>query len=245
MDNKKAAAAAVAAVITASGAAVEASFDSPADLLQDTSVDPKVEYVNMGADQDDGSMVQDDEEKGKQKAGSAKYAFREWILSLPMAVRVLFVLPQWFLGNLIVAGGELLFAGLTPVLHWVCGFALLALVIAGAFTVTAKAIFPDLPIRKILSRKNIKWILIASAGVFSADLILGMFWTQYAHFKALFMGLFTLIALGAIVIRFVRWENRRRARLCEEREAAEEEPAEELVYTSLGQTFTVRPSKTD
>ena len=34
MDNKKKVAAAVAATIAASGAAVDASFDNPADLLQ-------------------------------------------------------------------------------------------------------------------------------------------------------------------------------------------------------------------
>ena len=43
MDNKKKVAAAVAATIAASGAAVDASFDDPADLLQqDMNTQPQV-----------------------------------------------------------------------------------------------------------------------------------------------------------------------------------------------------------
>ena len=51
MDNKKKIAAAVAATIAASGAAVDASFDNPADLLQQNTVEPKIEYVDLENDQ--------------------------------------------------------------------------------------------------------------------------------------------------------------------------------------------------
>ncbi len=240
MDNKKKVAAAVAATIAASGAAVDASFDNPADLLQqDSAVEPHVQFVDLENDQDPGATDED-----KQKAAETQKSgpVREWILHLPLAVRALFVLPFWFIGHLLVMGGSLLFTGLSPILHWLLGFALIAVVIAGAFTATAKAMFPDLPIRKILNRHSIKWILIAAAAVWLADILLGIFWAGYAHFKSLVLGCFTLIAIASVVIWFARREKRRRKKLEEEAAAQliEEEEEEDLVYTSLGQTFTVR-----
>ena len=64
MDDKQkqkaAAAAAVAAVITASGAAVDANFVNPADLLQQNTVEPKVQHIDWSPDQDGSQTVQDD-----------------------------------------------------------------------------------------------------------------------------------------------------------------------------------------
>ena len=149
MDNKKKVAAAVAATIAASGAAVDASFDNPADILQqDAGTQPQIQYVDLENDQDSGQL-QDEEKKQGETVKSGP--LREWILHLPLAVRTVFVLPFWFIGHLVVLGGTTLFAGLSPVLHWLLGLALIALVIAGAFTVTAKAMFPDLPIRYFYS----------------------------------------------------------------------------------------------
>ena len=245
MDNKKKVAAAVAATIAASGAAVDASFDNPADLLQaDVNQQPKVQYVDLENDQD--ATVQDEE---KQKPETTKTGpLREWILKLPLAVRALFVLPFWFIGHMIIIGGSALFTAASPLLNYLLGFALIALVIAGAFTATAKAMFPDLPVRKILNRHSIKWILIAAAAVWLADILLGIFWADYAHFKTLILGGFTLISIGSVVIWFARREHRRREKLAAKAAAdaaaaaAMEEPPD-LVYSSLGQTFTVRPPR--
>ena len=244
MDNKKKVAAALAATIAASGAAVDMSFDDPADLLQqDAGIEPKIEYVDLENGPDDGQTA-DDEEKQKPAKSARTGSLREWILGLPLAVRALFILPQWFIGHLILTGGSVVFAGLSPVLHWLLGFVLLALVIAGAFTVTAKAMFPDLPLGKILNRHSIKWILIVSAVIFLADIVLGMTWSGYAHVKTLVTGLFTLAGLTSIVVWFARREHRRRASLCMAEEIPEEpEEPEELVYSSLGETFTIRPPR--
>lgn len=238
MDNKKKIAAAVAATIAASGAAVDASFDNPADMLQQNTVEPKIEYVDLENDQ-----APADEDKQKPAETVKQSPVREWILHLPLAVRAVFVLPVWFVGHLIMAGGGMLFSALSPVMNWVLSFALMALVIAAAFTVTAKAMFPDLPLGKILNRHSIKWILIVSAAAFAADLILGIFWAEYAHFKNIVTGGLILISIGSLIIWFARREHRRRIASESEEEAAEEEEPEDLVYTSLGETFTVRPPR--
>lgn len=237
VEKKKAAAAAVASVIAASGAAVDVAVDNPADILQHTNVDPKVDYIHPDSDTD---LTAQDSEKQKQKK-TAREAFSEWILGLPYAVRVCFVLPLWAIGTLVVGGGQLLFAGLSPIANWLLGFALMALVIGAAFTITAKAMFPDLPLRKILNRHTIKWILVASVLAFAADLLLGVFWPAYTAYKTLFIALILLLATGSLTIWFSRREKRRREKLAA-REEIEEEAEQILEYTSLGETFTVRPS---
>ena len=190
-------------------------------------------------------MIRRQRMRDKQKpAETVKQSpVREWILHLPLAVRAVFVLPVWFVGHLIMAGGGMLFSALSPVMNWVLSFALMALVIAAAFTVTAKAMFPDLPLGKILNRHSIKWILIVSVAAFAADLILGIFWAEYAHFKNIVTGGLILISIGSLIIWFTRREHRRRIAAESEEEAAEEEEPEDLVYTSLGETFTVRPPR--
>lgn len=241
MDNKKATAAALAAAIAASSAAVDASFDDPADILQDSgNVEPQIEYVGADGDQDGSSAVQDDEKKQQQEQKKMG-TFREWILSLPMIVRMLFVVPQWVIGNVITAGASFLFAGLSPVFNWILSFVVLGLVIAGAFTVTAKCMFPDLPLKKILNKRTFKGILIATVVIFAADIILGIVWPGYGRFKILIMAILTLAALAGLSGWFARIESKRRALLGEaEVDAPEDEEPEELVFTSLGQEFKIR-----
>ena len=236
LEKKKAAAAAVASVIATTGVAVDASIDNPSDILQQTSVQPQVDYVLQDGDQDAAAT---DSEKQKQKR-TAKEAMSEWILGLPYAVRVLFVLPLWAVGTLVVGAVNLAIAGLSPIANWLIGFVVMALIIGGVFTLTAKAMFPDLPLRKILNRHTIKWILVAAVLAFAADLLLGIFWPSYTAYKTLFVAAILLIATGSLVIWFNRREKRRRARLTEEEKAAELEEPKELVYSSLGETFTIR-----
>ncbi len=237
VDKKKAAATALATTIAASGAAVDATFDSPQDILQQTYVEPVVEYVDPDTGIDDG--VQDDEEKGKQAVTQAKRTVREWVLELPLWVRTIVVVPLWFIGNLVMYAGHLVIVGLSPVWGSILNLLLLAAVLTGAFTVAAKAMFPDVKLRQILNKRNFKGILIASVFVFLLDLALKVGWPAYMQYRTLAIALFTLIVLFLLVMRFGRRENKRRRK---EREMAQTMGVEEedLVYESLGQTFTIR-----
>ena len=237
MDKKQAAAAAIATTIAASGAAVDATFDSPSDILQNTTMEPVVEYVDGGA-ADDGA-TQDDEEKGKQVVQQAKKTFGEWILSLPLAVRYIVVVPLWFVGNLVLWAGGVIMTGLAPLWEGALHLLLLAAVLTGAFTIAAKAMFPDVKLRKILNKHTFKGILIASVVVFVLDLALKVGWPEYMQYRTVAIALFTLAVLFLLVVRFARRENRRRRKAREQAEILGVEE-EDLVYTSLGQTFTIR-----
>lgn len=236
MDKKKAAATALATTIAASGAAVDATFDNPQDILQQTYVEPVVEYVDVDAQADDGAQ---DEEKGKQVVQAAKKTFGEWILSLPLAVRYIVVVPLWFIGNLVLWAGGIIMTGLSPLWEGALHLLLLAGVMTGAFTIAAKAMFPDVKLRKILNKKTFKGILIASVFVFLLDLALKVGWPDYMHYRTVAIALFTLAVLFLLVVRFARRENKRRRKEKQQAEIMGVDE-EDLVYTSLGQTFTLR-----
>ena len=239
MDKKKAAATALATTIAASGAAVDATFDSPQDILQNTYVEPVVDYVTPDGTIDDDGSAQDDEDKGKQAVTAAKKTLREWVLELPLAVRAIVVVPLWFVGNLVMYAGHLVIVGLSPVWGSILNLLLLAAVLTGAFTVAAKAMFPDVKLRQILNKRNFKGILIAAVFVFLLDLALKVGWPPYMQYRTIAIALFTLAVLFLLVMRFGRRENKRRRK---EREMAEAMGVDEedLVYESLGQTFTIR-----
>ena len=242
MDNKKAVAAALAAALSASGAAAATSFDNPADLLQETKVEPVVEHMDSSPD---ALGSQDDDQDGEEKKGQPARSgvVREFILGLPIAVRAVVVLPLWVLGVLVMQAGSLLFAGLSPIWSALLGFVLLFAVLLAAFTLTAKAIFPDLPLKKILNRHTIKWVFAASVLAFLADWLAGALWADYARFRYIVKGVLLLIGLGVPVFVFVKREKRRRKKAAEELEEEKEEEPEELVFHSLGETFRVRMPK--
>lgn len=244
MDKKKAAATALATTIAASGAAVDATFDSPQDILQNTYVEPVVDYVTPDGTIDDDGTTQDDEDKGKQAVTAAKKTVREWVLELPLWVRAIVVVPLWFVGNLVMYAGHLVIVGLSPVWGSILNLLMLAGVLTAAFTIAAKAMFPDVPLRKILNKRTFKGILNAAVFVFLLDLALKVGWPPYMQYRTIAIALFTLAVLFLLVMRFGRRENKRRRK---EREMAEAMGVDEedLVYESLGQTFTLRRPKGD
>ena len=164
MDKKKAAAAAAVTVAAAAGMVTGAVFDSPADLMGEPAA-----IVSVQADEDDGGAAL----KERQKGPTAR--IREWVLSLPAAVRMLVGVPLWALGWVLLTGLSTLWASaLTPLLSRVLGWLCLGLLLTAV-----KASFPDVPLRKILRPRNVLFLLGMTAVLAVADLALPTVWQGY------------------------------------------------------------------
>lgn len=165
---KKKAAVGVICAATGAGVLVNGAIDTPNDLLQDD-----VAAVTIEAQTDnDMTAADDDERKGSP--------LRRWLLSLPLGVRALVGIPLWALGwgitELFALLGQ---AALTPLGHTILSWLLTALLAVGVFAATAKTIFPDIPLKKILRPRN---ILIVVGGVLLLgiiDTVLPLFWKGY------------------------------------------------------------------
>ncbi|MBQ0038546.1 MAG: hypothetical protein KBS74_07755 [Clostridiales bacterium] len=190
--KKKAAVGAVCAAASA-GVLVGGVFDNPADLLNDSSA--AAVTVQMHCDGDDAGQASDEDKA--RKSGS----LRQWFLQLPVGVRALIGVPLWGVGWCILSALGLLWQGLlTPLGSKILGWLLAAAVSLGVFAVTAKAMFPNLPLKKILSRRN---ILLVVGGVLllgAADTILPLVWDKYPPISlALRLGGSAVLILCAVL----------------------------------------------
>lgn len=168
MDKKKAAAAAAVAVAAAAGMVAGTVFDNPTDLMQEPAA-----VVSAQGEDDDCTAPEE-----RQKGPSAR--IREWVLSLPAAVRMLVGVPLWCLGWVLRTGLSTLWASaLTPLLSRVLGWLCLAVILLGVFVCSVKAAFPDVPVRKLLRPRNVLFLLGMTALLMVADLALPTVWQGY------------------------------------------------------------------
>ncbi len=234
--SRRAAATAVAAV-TAGGVVMGGLFSSPDELMNGPDGDdapvPVIDTAvpdggAAGGDDLDDEDTGDGEDEDRRRGGLRSRA-RQWIWQLPASVRALVGVPLWALGWLILTGASALWGGvLSPVFGTVLGWALTAAVLLGAFALTAKAMFPDLPLKKILNRRNFLGLLFGTAILALAEAVVPLFWDGYGKIAQLVRALGSAGILALMTALFARRENRRRqkeaARLAREAEKTEPEP---------------------
>ena len=172
------------AMLVALSLITSAAFNAPADIMDehpDTHVsNPPIvldvdEYVNTDVDDDDDA----DEQKGTKLSVMAR--FRQAVLSLPSPVRLLIITPLWLIGTalmtLITAVWNTLFA--SPLGAFIASFAVGFAVLTGLFAVTAKTLFPDVPLRDILTKRNVLILAVGAVILSGFDAMMPLFWEKY------------------------------------------------------------------
>ena len=163
------------------GMAFSGADEITADQIGTTYNQPPIvmdigDFGNATVDDDDGDT---DDEKGAKPGVVAR--FKQAVMSLPRAIRLFIILPMWVMGTglltMISVFWKFLFA--SPVGGFImsafAGFG----VILGLFALTAKMLFPEIPLRQILTRKNFIAVGIAALALAGADAVAPLFWEQY------------------------------------------------------------------
>lgn len=170
MNKRKKAAVAALTTAAAAGMVTGALFDTPAELMNASEPDAVVEVLP-----DDGDGTGAEETRRTAPASRVK----NWIWSLPAAVRLLVGVPLWALGWVLLSALSLLWGGAAPVVErlliWLC----LSLVLLVVFAVSVKAALPDLPLKEILRPGTVLFILAAALVLGLADLVLPTVWQGY------------------------------------------------------------------
>ena len=228
---KKKAAVGMVAAATSASVLVGGAFDSPADLLNpdnnngdDGSPTPIVETVSLhtaAAAVDDGSSG--DEDDGDQERRQRFPAVRRWVQSQPAAVRALVGVPLWCVGWGISSALALLGqAAMTPLGGRILSWILAAVAAVLVFALTAKAIFPNVPLKKLLRPRNVLIVLGGMAALGAADTLLSVFWKDYPP-----IGQLLRLVGGALMITAACLSTRKLLRRhAKAEEAPEEQPAE-------------------
>lgn len=232
-DIEKKVASKAVAVAAAAGMLVSSAFSSPADLLQDeddaalTPPAAVVEYVtaDTGPDDDDASTAEEENEEKLSLRGK----IRRRILRMPQAVRAIIGVPLWGIGWGITSLLSLLWSAvLSPVfavvLKWVVAAALLLLVVA----LTLKAVFPDIPLKKLLNKRNFLTVFIGMGVLGATDTVLCHLIPDKGYISLAVKIIGSLCIMAAAVVPAIISENKRRADECAE--APEEEPDADWDY---------------
>lgn len=215
-ENEKKAASKLVAIAAAAGMLVNSAFASPADLLQedeDAALAPPaavVEYVvaDTGPDGDDDASQPDEENEEKL---SFRGRLRRRILRLPQAVRALIGVPLWGIGWGINSLLSLLWSAiLSPVfatvLKWLVAAALLFL----AVILTVKAVFPDIPLKKLLNKRNFLTVFIGMGVLAVADTVLGIAIPDKEYLSLIVKSVGSLGIMAAAVVPAILSENKAR-----------------------------------
>lgn len=182
------------------------AFSGPGDIMQEQSdasrftPTPVVldvdEFVNAPVDDD---TDEDGDENKSVKLGFAA-RFRQAVLSLPQSVRLLITVPLWAAGTAIMTVisflWNILFA--SPLGAFIASLATGLAVLLGLFTVTAKALFPDVPLRRILSKRNLLALGSLALLLSVFDAAAPAYWHQYPLAAALLK-----LVLGGAVIGYL------------------------------------------
>ncbi len=234
--HRRAATTAVAAVTSAS--VVMGGMFTSADEVLNGNTDDGGSAVTVTdtytPDAAGGDDIDDDAEAGDEEEGSRRRGLRararQWVWRLPYGVRAVIGVPLWALGWLIITGCTALWTGvLSPLFGTVLGWIVTAAVLLGAFALTGKALFPDLPLKKIVNKRNFLALLIGTAVLAVADNVAPLFWDGYAKIADVVRAVGSAGLLGGVTAVFAKRERRRRKKLAEKAARAEEKEKPETM----------------
>ena len=228
MKNKGTATA--AATIAAAGVLIGGSFDAPADILKEEAAlapTPIVETLGAEIDPGDGDVGEEEavaeEEEEEKKKGGVRARTREFVLRLPLAVRACVAVPLWCVGWALTSLASMLWAGvLSPAGAAIAKWIVLALMILAALTITVKTVFPKTPLKKILNKYTLIWVLGGSTLFCIADVVLQRFYPDMPRLLDIGRAVASAALLISAVIPVLKHEKKARDKQKQEEEEARE-----------------------
>ncbi len=183
------------------------AFSGPGEINED-QVSSQLRQAPIVMDVDDymNTSVDDDDDADEQKNAKVGVVqrFKQAVLNLPASVRLLIITPLWAIGTAIMTAASFLWNVIfsSPLGAFIASFAIGYAVLVGLFAVTAKMLFPNVPLKKILNKRNVLILGIAAVLLSFIDWMAPMYWHQYPAVAAavkLGVGVFVI---GTICYRF-------------------------------------------
>ena len=172
---------------TAGAVLIGGLFNAPSDILTDEQIAAPTAIVEMiDTDPgDDGGGDEDIGEETEEKRG-IRAKLRKFFLRQPVMIRLLFVLPAWLMGwGIIAAVSALSDVFMVPVLGAVLKWLLITALTFGCILLAVKALYPDLPLKQLLTKKNIFLFFAAGALLGVVGAVIGLVWPEKRYISAL------------------------------------------------------------
>ena len=143
---------------------------------------------------DDGAAAVDDQKQIQQKQKG-------------QTIAKALLAPFYAVGVVIMKLGEIVMAGaLAPVVGVILNWLILAAVVLGVLAACLKIAFPNVPLRKMLTKKGIIFVLIATAVISAVCGIIPIFWPKAGLVMFIIKaagGLAIILAIFATVLKFI------------------------------------------
>ncbi|MBR4658856.1 MAG: hypothetical protein IKP26_06335 [Clostridia bacterium] len=155
-------------------------FSSPAEIIEPeeaaSSSPPAVVQIAPPPDTS-ADFCLDSELPEEETKRTWKDRVKAYLLRLPVPVRILFLLPMWAVGFAILwvfsALGSLMGV---PIVGGIIRFIIGALVVFGLIVLGEKLMFPDVPLKKLVSGKNVIPLAAACGVIALAGALGGELW---------------------------------------------------------------------
>lgn len=183
------------------------AFSSPAEINEDqAAANYRPAPIVMDVDDFMNATVDDDDDDADEQRGSKigiVARFKQAVLSLPQSVRLLIITPLWLIGTglmtLVSFLWNVIFA--SPLGAFIASLATGFAVLVGLFAATAKILFPDVPLSRILSKRNILILGIAALLLSGIDALAPLYWHQYPLAAMLIKLIFGGTVIGILSVR--------------------------------------------
>ena len=115
-----------------------------------------IEYASINEDDD----IFDDYDQ--EDSSDFKNIILNLIYKLPKFIRIIFIVPMWFLGTFISFMLNKLLKLLSPILGLIIDFIVSTLISLLIIVICVKILFPNLSLKKILNKKTILTVVIGN-----------------------------------------------------------------------------------
>ncbi|MEN6635423.1 MAG: hypothetical protein ABFC56_06210 [Clostridiaceae bacterium] len=193
----KKAAATAAGLFAAAAIAISGLVDSPDELF--TGTPQAAQVVIAAAEEDERAVAKSVSAEPAQKE-HLRDKLRRLFFAQPSAVRGVVLLPFWAIGKVLIGFFSLLFTALSPVLQIIIGVLLNALLLFGLFALVFKLLFPNLSLRKFLTKRNIILLTVGALLLSATDAILRANWADYRP-----ISIAIKLVVGLIVLSLLAW----------------------------------------
>lgn len=193
----KKAAATAAGLFAAAAIAISGLVDSPDELF--TGTPQAAQVVIAAAEEDERAVAKSISAEPAQKE-RLRDKLRRLFFAQPSAVRGVVLLPFWAIGKVLIGFFSLLFTAMSPVLQIIIGVLLNALLLFGLFALVFKLLFPNLSLRKFLTKRNIILLTVGALLLSATDAILRANWADYRP-----ISIAIKLGVGLIVLSLLAW----------------------------------------
>ena len=187
-------------VSISSSVLLSSTIDNPNEIINNMNIkqNNNIEYASINEDDD----IFDD--YGQEDSSDFKNIILNLIYKLPKFIRIIFIVPMWFLGTFISFMLNKLLKLLSPILGLIIDFIVSTLISLLIIVICVKILFPNLSLKKILNKKTILTVVIGNFILFVLDIIMPHIYPDYTFYRNLFKLIVRTIIIIILLIPFIK-----------------------------------------